>query len=159
MHQERRDSRRFEPQLGRDEAKLRHKGKTDVALVLDISAEGFRLCLHSGKTLAVGEVVTLETCDGKHIARVIHLEDDKTSGRMILGLERLSDVPLSDSQGSLREQIRRRDKFENDRLIDMGPIFAYVMLPLAVGLSILQLVVGPDGLQDISRMITRQLGL
>ncbi len=159
MLMDRRDSRRFEPQSGRDETRLRHKGKSLVALLLDVSAEGFRICMHSGKKLNIGDEATLETCDGQHIVRVMHIDDNAETGRMTVGLARIEDKPLVESGQSLREQIRRRDKFDQDRLIDIGPIFAFVLLPLAIGISIMNLVVGSDGLKEIGQMITRQIGL
>jgi ABC-type phosphonate transport system ATPase subunit len=156
MLTDRRDSRRLEPLAGRDAAKLHHNGRTDVALVLNVSAEGFRICTHAGYVFRIGDEVKFDTCDGRHVGRVVHVSEEQE--RVFLGLTRIEDTPTSNSGGSLQMTLRRRDKFTDDR-IDIGAIVAYVLLPLAIALSILLLVTGQDGLKDISHTIARHIGL
>lgn len=153
MEPDQRQNRRLSPSEGRDAAVIRHKGREDVALFLNISSTGFRICTHAGFDVAIGDVVRLESTDGHHSARVTNVgtQDDK----LYIGLERMHDAPLSPPGQSIRDAARKH-RPDKPR-IEWGMIVAYVILPLAIGLAILWMVVGPDGIRDIYQTIKRHL--
>jgi hypothetical protein len=153
MEPDPRHSRRLTPSDGRDSAVLRHQGREDVALIVNLSSEGFRVCTYVGFPAAVGDTVRLETADGHHTLRVKNVEEQE--GKLFLGLERLHDSPLTSPGQSLRDAARLASGEKPH--IEWGVIVAYVILPLAIGLAILISVVGTDGLRDIYHTIRRNL--
>ena len=154
MDSDQRKTRRLIPTEGRDAAQLHLNGCRHIALMLNVSAEGFRVCTHAGYEVTPGAQGELETCDGKHVVRVAHVAAE--ADRIYLGLTRLSDVAQSAPAARTRHGASRGGSREP---IGVGSILAYAVLPLMIGFAILFAVAGGDGVRGILQMVRRQVGI
>lgn len=153
MDHEQRNNRRLIPSDGRDSAVIQHKGREDVALIVNLSAQGFRICTHPGFPVEVGDVLQLETTDGYHRARVANLEEK--DDRLFIGLERLHDAPVKQPRKALRGSFRR-NRMARPR-VDAGALVTYLMIPFALVMALLFVAVGWDGIREMVESIRRQL--
>lgn len=153
MEPDQRHSRRLPPGEGRDSAVIRLKGQEEGALIVNLSAEGLRVCTFPDFSVEIGDVIRLETNDGHHQARVMNLE--RLEDRLFIGLERLHDAPLTPPGKSIRDALRQNKPARME--MDVSTIIAYVILPIAIGMTLLFVVVGWDGIKEIYHAVQRHL--
>ena len=156
MLADRRDSRRLEPFEGRDAATILHRGKAEVAILINVSSEGFRVSAPKGRRFRVGDVMQLNTCDGHHVVRIENVcEGD---GRLCLGLKRLHSAPLAEPGNAARKIALGRGLWRRTVAAGMS-LLAYVVLPLSIAAALILFATGADGLAKISHMVLLQVGL
>jgi hypothetical protein len=94
MSEERRKNYRCPPSGDGETVVLRRDGVDQPATLVNLSAEGFRLCLDVDSTaepaVNVGDVAVLATKNGSHRVRVANVQRENES--LQLGLQRLSEI-------------------------------------------------------------------
>ncbi|MGE3313898.1 MAG: hypothetical protein AB7O26_02195 [Planctomycetaceae bacterium] len=152
MDREQRNNRRLPPTTGRDAAIIRNKGRDEVALIVNLSAQGFRICTHASFPVEVGDVIRLETTDGHHTARVANIEAKED--QLHIGLERVHDAPVENARDQVRRQ-RRGVRLSRPGM-EFGNLISYVLLPIVIGVALLFVIVGWDGIRETLQSL-RQL--
>ena len=152
---ERRRSRRFQPTEGRDAAVFKLESQTKPALILNVSAEGFRVCVHAGITVEIGAVVKLDTCDGRHLVRIVNANEE--GGKLYLGLERIHTLPPQRRVAPVRRSNRsgRLQQFDTFGLLAH---LAEVGLLIVISLAILMATIDADGIRYMVQTLRRHIG-
>lgn len=140
MNRERRRSRRFQPAQGRDSSVFIYKGRKHPAVVLNVSAEGFGISLQSGIKIKAGDEARLDSNDGRHIVRVANAHEE--AGKVVLGLQRLDDLPSQMPGQSLSHAGRAK------RSVWLQ-FFLYLAVFLLIGASILVATMGVGGVKHL----------
>ncbi len=146
MSEDRRKNYRCPPSADGETVVIRHDGVDQAAKLVNLSAEGFRLCLdlnaNAEPALHVGDIAVLATKNGSHQVRVANVQRENQS--LQLGLQRLLDI--SRPTVRLRNESRQRAIFAGRRsgspssspIAQFGVVVAVIVLVVvAVNLSLI----------------------
>jgi hypothetical protein len=121
-----------------------------------VSSEGFRLSLDGTLAAQPGDQGRLQTTDGRHIVRLVHVQ--RGSQRIEVGLLRLRDLPFQVAAGESLSPLKgRRRGWRLPRPSIAGLLQAVV--PIVFGGVLLWATVGRAGLVAFSRHIAGLIGL
>jgi hypothetical protein len=136
MSEERRKNYRCPPSGDGETVVLRRDGVAQTAKLVNLSAEGFRLCLDvdaaSGPAVNVGDVTVLATKNGSHRVRVANVQRENES--LQLGLQRLSEISrpaVAARHASTQRAIfggRRNGSPSSSPVVQFGVVVAVIVL-------------------------------
>lgn len=143
---------------------LRHDGRKLAARMVNISAEGFRICLvaPAGEDagVTVGDVALLETASGSHQVRVANIQRDEKT--LELGLQRMADVgkvtlgARGDNSRGRTFSGRHLGSLAGSPLLQLGAVVAVVALIVAAVNFSLMANGKPGGKAERSRTVSKR---